>query len=191
MLVIDFLEINEEILYTKDSVTKVDRSDIDFLKVKANTNKRKRTRLCVHPGSQDSLHEMLIVHQKGNYIPPHKHPGKSESYHIIEGALQVVIFNDDGSILDILKLDSSITEKCFIYYRLSKSLYHTVIPLSGNVVFHETTNGPFYREDMIFPEWAPTEDESDNTIKVYMKKLIKLIDSYLNEMNCEKKEISF
>ncbi len=190
MFVIDFTEINEEILYTKDSITKIDRSDIALLKAKANTNKRKRVRLCAHPSTEDSLHEMLIVHQNGNYVPPHKHPGKSESFHIIEGTLQVVIFNDDGTIYDVLTLSSSMMEKCFIYYRLSKSLYHTVIPVSDIVVFHETTNGPFYREDMVFPEWAPTEDESDNTIRIYMKKLTELIDDYFDAINCIREEVS-
>ncbi len=70
-------------------------------------------------------------------------------------------------------------------------LYNTVIPQFANVVFHET-NGPFYWEDMVFPEcpeWAPTEDESDNRIRLYMKKLTHLIDEYLSTVNCEQNKI--
>ena len=172
-----FDEVGEEILYTKDPVTKVDKADIDFLKTRAITNRRRRIRLCAHPDVGDSLHEMLIVHHAGNYVPPHKHPGKSESFHMVEGVLKIVLFRDDGAISEIITLDASGSEG-FFYYRLSVSLYHTVIPISEVVVFHETTNGPFHREDMLIPEWAPVDSEDETVIKEYMIRLNKNIDGW-------------
>ena len=167
---IQFSEFNEEVLYTTESVTNVNRSDIDFLKIKSNENKRKRVRLCTHLDVNDGLHEMIIVHHKGNYVPPHKHLGKSESFHMIEGVLKIILFEDDGSILRIIILDAEGMDG-FFYYRLSKSLYHTVIPVTDIVVFHETTNGPFRREDMIIPKWAPEETESIDIIRRYLAEL--------------------
>lgn len=48
---------------------------------------------------------MLIVMAKGSYIRPHKHKNKSESFHIIEGLLDVIVFDlaveigsNDGSL---------------------------------------------------------------------------------------------
>jgi len=166
--VLNFVEIDEEILYSKDAVTTIDMADIAVLKKRASINKRKRIRLCAHPDVQDALHEMLIVHHKGNYVPPHKHIGKSESFHIIEGSLKIVLFSDQGAISDIIHLDASVSKGSFFYYRLSESLYHTVIPISGVVVFHETTNGPFHRKDMIIPECAPDDNADDETKKAYM-----------------------
>ena len=52
------------------------------------------------------------------------------------------------------------SDKTFIY-RMGKSYFHTVIPLSETIVFHETTKGPFLKEETIFPDWAP--DEKDDT----------------------------
>ena len=175
--VLHFDEVNEEILYSKDPVTKVDKGDIDFLKGRSIANKRRRIRLCVHPGVDDSLHEMLIVHHAGNYVPPHRHPGKSESFHMIEGALKIVLFDADGAIFDIIDLDAS-GAAGFFYYRLSESLYHTVIPVSDVVVFHETTNGPFRREDMLIPEWAPEDGDEETVIQEYMTRLNKEIDGW-------------
>jgi len=153
-------EISEEIFYSCDLVTKIDMEAIEFLKTKAAGNKRKRVRICAHPDVDDSLHEMLIAHTKGAYVRPHKHQNKSESFHIIEGKLAVIIFNEDGSIAEVIKMTEP-QSNGFFYYRLSASYFHTVIPLSDFVVFHETTNGPFKREDTLFPAWAPPEEDSE------------------------------
>ena len=39
---IKFSEFNEEVLYTTETVTKVDSADINYLKMKSKENKRKR-----------------------------------------------------------------------------------------------------------------------------------------------------
>ncbi len=152
-----FEKINDEVMYTTEPITKVDADAVAFLKQQAAGNARRRIRLCGHPDADDLLHEMLIVHSRGNYVPPHRHHNKSESFHIIEGTLTVVIFNDDGEVREVIPMGTPGSEQTF-FYRLSESLYHTVIPTSDLVVFHETTNGPFLREDMEFAPWAPAED---------------------------------
>lgn len=149
---------SDEVLYTNESVTQVSREDIQVLKTLALRNSRRRVRLCAHPGVEDDLHEMIIVHSGGTYIRPHKHVGKSESFHIIEGRLQVVLFEENGRIRDVVNLGHTERGENF-YYRLSESWFHTVIPISEVVVFHETTNGPFKREDTVFAPWAPQEND--------------------------------
>lgn len=134
------------------------RSDaIKFLKARAAGNVRRRSRLCTHPASTDSLHEMLIAQGDGVYIPPHKHVGKSESFHMIEGRLDIVLFDDAGGYLQTVRMGEATTDYVF-YYRLSSETFHTVIPRTDFVVFHEVTNGPFYAEDKIVADWAPPED---------------------------------
>lgn len=162
-------EINEEVFYLRDAITKVNHKDIEFLKNKATDNKRKRVRACSHKGVEDSLHEMLIVHAKGAYIRPHKHINKIESFHMIEGRLKVVIFNETGEILEVINMGDYDSGETF-YYRLSESYFHTVVPISDFVVFHETTNGPFRRSDMVFASWSPAEDEFEKQ-KDYLKEL--------------------
>ena len=52
----------------------------------------------------DRLHEMLIVHQRGAYVRPHKHPGKMESTHVVKGLVDVVLFDDDGSVRRTIRM---------------------------------------------------------------------------------------
>lgn len=162
-------EINEEVLYTQGDITCITAEDIASLKDRAAHNPRKKVRLCSHKNVKDLLHEMLIVHTKGTYVRPHKHINKSESFHIIEGLLNVVIFNDFGDIRQVVNM-GDISSGRVVYYRLSESYFHTVIPLSDFVVFHETTNGPFRPEDAIFAAWAPPEEDEVATVR-YLESL--------------------
>lgn len=154
----NFIRESEEVYRTDGPVTRVTGDDILFLKAQAAKNERRRVRLCAHPGNADPLHEMLIIHARKTYVPPHKHVNKSESFHIVEGALSVFLFDDEGRILETIRMGEVASGRVF-YYRLSSSIYHSVLPESEFVVFHEVTNGPFDRQDMIIAPWAPADED--------------------------------
>lgn len=166
-------EFNEEVLFTLDTITEVNINDIELLKTKAVENTRRRIRLCAHLSVEDTLHEMLIVHTKGTYVRPHKHLNKTESFHIIEGGLKVVVFDDDGEVTKIITMSDYSSGSTF-YYRLSESLYHTVIPTTDYVVFHETTHGPFNRQDTLFAPWSPDEYDQQAAM-IYLQKLYAIL----------------
>tara|TARA_B100000315_G_C14459287_1_gene532989 strand:- start:509 stop:991 length:483 start_codon:yes stop_codon:yes gene_type:complete len=147
---------NEEVLYTKDDITVIKSTDINHLVQMARKTERKRIRICAHPSSDNPVHDMLIVHFQDTYVRPHKHLNKDETFHIIRGDLKVVIFNDDGTIKSTIIMGEYGSGKTF-FYRMSKSYFHTIIPSSEVVVFHETTRGPFNKDETIFPDWASDE----------------------------------
>ena len=149
---------NPEVLYTSEALTRLGQADVDDLKSRAAGNPRRRIRLCTHPDVGNELHEMIIVHARGAYVRPHLHREKSESFHLIEGSLQVVFLEPDGAVRDVLNMGPVGSGETF-YHRLADPWFHTVIPTSEMVVFHETTNGPFRREDTVFAPWAPLEDD--------------------------------
>lgn len=150
---------NEEIFYSIGKLVEINRDDIDWLVSRAKQNCRKRARICAHLHPSDSLHEMLIVHTRGSYIRPHKHTNKSESFHVIDGEADILIFDDDGKLEHIVPMGQHSSRKHF-YYRLNNFSYHTLIIHSDIFVFHETTNGPFRPEDTLFAPWAPEESDS-------------------------------
>jgi cupin fold WbuC family metalloprotein len=158
---------SQEVLYTTESITFVGAADIAHFKELARQNPRKRVRLCTHPSETDALHEMLIVRGGGSYVQPHSHPGNSEAFHIIDGDLTVVIFNDDGSVAQRIPMGQSGSGRTF-YYRLSLPLYHTVIVESDYAVFHEVTNGPFRLGETRFAAWAPGPNDDQETIFQYL-----------------------
>jgi cupin fold WbuC family metalloprotein len=161
--------LNPEVLYSKIPITTADRVDIDLFKQLSAHNARRRIRLCAHGSPDDRLHEMLIVHERGAYVRPHKHPGKTESTHIIEGLVDVVVFDDDGQIESVIRMGDYASGKTF-YYRMAVPVFHTLIIRSEVLVFHETINGPFDRRDTVFAPWAP-EDKDVNLVSIFMADL--------------------
>ncbi|WCL51207.1 WbuC family cupin fold metalloprotein [Leptospira sp. GIMC2001] len=164
---------NDEVLYPTEDIVHISKEDIQHLKTLAIKNPRKRVRLCAHETPNDSLHEMFIVHMKDCYVTPHKHLGKSESMAVIEGEVDIVLFNEDGSILRIVEMGDLNSGKLF-YQRLSSPVYHTLIIRSEFLVFHEITEGPFLREKTAFAPWAPSEN-SPNVLQ-FIQELEMSID---------------
>lgn len=173
-------KFNEGVYYTSDAVTKIDREDIEFLKKKAAVNRRKRARFCFHKSADDVVHEMMIAIARGSYFGPHRHRGKSESFHVIEGRLKVVMFDESGKVKDVITLGDYHSGEKF-YYRLAEDLFHTVILASGVAVFHETTRGPFRRnEDTQFAPWAPQDDDCKNKT-AYLRELNATVETFLRK----------
>ena len=144
-----------EVLYA-EGLAFIGPAEIAELKSLAESNPRKRCRICTHAGPEAALHEMLIAHCRGTYIPPHKHLGKDESIYVVEGAATLITFTEDGEVKDVAALGQG--EGRSVYCRLRDGLYHTLLIESDWFVFMETTQGPFRRGDTVFAPWAPKDD---------------------------------
>lgn len=149
------MEIKQEsaaVHYALDKVLTVNKSQISLLIEQVKNTPQGRIRLCTHVSPDSLVHEMLIVLTKNSDIRPHKHLKKTESFHIIQGACSVVLFNDDGTVRQIISLGDYQSGKNF-YYRLLEPLFHTVVVESDLVIFHETTEGPFHPDETIYADW--------------------------------------
>ena len=151
------VELNRQVLVSHDEVTVIGAAEIERVKAMAAASPNGRARICAHPSDTDSLHEMVLVLHPGHYIRPHAHHGKSESFHMIEGALSVVLFDDTGAVERVVDLAADGA----VFYRLTTPRFHTVLVDERRpAVFHETTNGPFERDKTVYPEWAPEESNA-------------------------------
>jgi len=166
-------EINAEVLVADVPILSLTREDIASLKVRASQNPSRRVRICAHRSKDDVVHEMLIVMTRECYIRPHKHVGKGESFHVVEGALDVVAFDDAGQVTTVLHLEDYASGHGF-YYRSDTLGYHTVIIRSPVVVFHETTQGPFRPSDNIAAPWSPDGHDA-KAVEEFLAKLTRTI----------------
>jgi len=148
---------SKEVIQNQDLVTKVSRFQVQEFKNMALINPRKRIRYNAHLGMENPIHEMLIVHTKGTYVPPHRHSTKTESFHIIEGELTVFLFDDTGKVYNIIPMGEYASERSF-FYRVEKNIWHCLMVESEFIVFHETTNGPFDVKAIEFAPWAPQHE---------------------------------
>lgn len=160
--------------FCKKAPAKVDSELIATLKKEFTKIGNRNLRLCLHPGPDALLHEMIIFERKAKYYRPHKHLTKGETFHIIEGALGVFSFDDRGNIIDSCILEPT---HQFIY-KIGTNMYHAVMPLSNMVIYQETKLGPFTgKTDSIYPPWAPDGQHPDEIAK-YTIRLSKALEGY-------------
>lgn len=166
-------EVNPEVIYNDGTLVAIDAAFIDELKRKALANPRQRCRFCVHTDEGDPLHEMLIVHTRDAYVRPHKHLCRSESFLVLEGCCSIVLFEESGVAREVVNLGSAESGLPF-YCKSTEKLYHSVLIHSEVLVFLETTQGPFRRDDTVFPPWAPQGDDA-SAVEKYMDALHRLV----------------
>ena len=151
-------------------IASIGQKEIEYLRSELKGNVKGRVRINLHPDNTDTLHEMFIAIRPDSYIRPHKHPNKSEAFHIVYGEVDIVIFKDCGSIQQIVPLAAGSSSKAF-YYRMSKPFFHTLIIKSDVLVLHEITNGPFVEQETIFANFAPHQDSDEGEIAVWKNKI--------------------
>ena len=161
--------VSDEVFVAAEPIVRLGSEDIAFLKQQAISNPRKRARICAHADNDDALHEMIIAIASASYIRPHRHIGKSESFHIVHGSADIVMFDDAGSITDVIELGEPESGRSF-FYRLSDSRFHMPLSCSDMLVIHEVTNGPFDRDRTIMAPFAPPEEDFDRAAK-YMSEI--------------------
>ena len=152
--------ITDEVFYAEGGIIALAARDLDFLKSQTRRNPRKRARLCTHTGVGDLLHEMIIVNLRDTYVRPHKNTNKPKSFQIIEGMMDVVVFDDAGEVRSVTRLGPYSASVPY-YFRLHKTRYHTLRTISDVVVFQETTIGPFQPGDTVFAPWAPEDEKRE------------------------------
>ncbi len=162
-----------EVFLAEGPISAVGRSELETLKAAVRASAKRRARINTHPDGEDALHEMIIAIDPSSYIRPHKHPGKSEAFHIVEGEVDIVVFKDDGQIDQVVPLGAPGGERSF-YYRMSQPFFHTLIIRSDVLIVHEITNGPFRPQGTIFADFAP-EDSDAEKAAAYQADLVQRV----------------
>ncbi len=162
-----------EVFLAEGPIATIGAEDIEVLRQAVRKTPKRRVRINAHPGSDDELHEMIIAIEPGSYIRPHKHPGKSEAFHIIEGQVDIVVFSEAGEVERIVSLAAKGGRHPF-YYRMSTPHFHTLIIRSDLLVVHEITNGPFLPTGTIYAAFAPEEGDTASAA-VFQANLVKRV----------------
>jgi cupin fold WbuC family metalloprotein len=162
-----------EVFLAEGPISTIGTSELETLKAAVKASARRRARINIHPDGEDMLHEMIIAIEPGSYIRPHKHPGKSEAFHVVEGAVDIVVFKDDGEIGQLVPLGAPGSGRSF-YYRMSRPFFHTLIVRSDVLIVHEITNGPFRPEATVFADFAPDDSEPGKS-EAYQAELIRRV----------------
>lgn len=100
---------------------------------------------------------MLNAMQPGSYIQPHRHlfPPKAESVIVLQGAIYVFIFHENGSIDEIQTIEAGSLN---IGIDSEPGVFHTFVAIKEDTVLFEVKPGPYNQmNDKDFAPWAPKE----------------------------------
>ncbi len=170
-------KITDDVFYVSENNFPLDSEKIKKLVDEARKSSRKRARLCVHNDNGSNLHEMFIAKLKNTYVRPHKNHNKCKSFQVLDGIIDLVIFDNFGNITDVVNL-GNYGQKNSFFYRLTNTCFHSLIIRSNYAIFKETITGPFNSSDTIYAEWAPMEND-EIEVKIYMDKTLNGIKYFL------------
>lgn len=152
--------------FCKHPLVQIDKATVEELKKISADSGNQNVRICLHEGSEDLFHDMVILQRSAKYYRPHMHREKIETIHLMEGSLKVFVFDESGEIVDVGELGP---DKGIIY-RIQNDFYHTVFPTSSIVIYHESKPGPFLGDkEFEFSDWAPDDENSAEAEKLIEK----------------------
>ena len=117
-----------------------------------------RARLCAHPNTDAIQQDMIIVTHNSSYVPPHRHPNKSETLLVLEGEVNILIFDDNGLCENIIQMGTYGTKQPF-FYRMPENKFHSMVLRTEWLVFQESTKGPFKLSETETAKWCPGTTE--------------------------------
>jgi cupin fold WbuC family metalloprotein len=166
----DLTEVAEGIFYSRRLFPVVNEGMIAFLKGLARTVPRRRARFCAHLSPDADQHDMLIVSHRDTYVSPHRHLGKAETFCILEGIAEIILFHENGEVQKTLKMGPASSGLPF-FYRMPPGQFHSLFIESELLVFLESTKGPFTLADREHATWAPDPDDAENG-KAYIASIV-------------------
>lgn len=131
------------------------------LVVTAQDSERLRTNLNIHESGDAAVQRLFLVFEPGTYIRPHRHPQahKWELLVILEGELDLLIFDDAGDVIDKIQM-SSATNRAV---ELSPNTWHSYISKQPGTLALEVKQGgylPTPEQDFLPTSPAEQTDEA-------------------------------
>jgi cupin fold WbuC family metalloprotein len=108
---------------------------------------------------EEPVQRFLNAVEPGSYVRPHRHsdPPKWELFVCLRGRGAALVFDDDGRIAEIHRLDPAHGD---YGVEIPASVWHSIVSLAPGSVFLEIKEGPFEAKRAgAFAPWSPAPDD--------------------------------
>jgi cupin fold WbuC family metalloprotein len=113
----------------------------------------------VHESAADPVQRFFVVATRDSYFRPHRHLTKIETALVLRGRLDVVTFDDAGTVLQRYAMGEGAPSGG---YETPRAAWHTLIVQSPTAAFYEVKEGPYDPATAVeFAPWAPAEGEAN------------------------------
>ena len=137
------------------------RAHVEQALAVSRASERRRVILPFHKGDEAPLHRMFNALQPGTYVQPHRHltVPKAELFVVLRGAVDALIFDDDGGISLAARLEAG-GEAFGI--DIAPGRYHSFLVRAPDTLMYEVKQGPYSPlDDKDFAKWAPREGTAE------------------------------
>ena len=132
-------ETTEGVFHCRSWGQNISKPILDSIEVLATGLEGGKSRLCLHPDTDDAEQQMLVAIQHGRVDPVHFHPDKNETLLWVKGTGEHRQYDSERSITQILPLG----RRGYSYVNTPAGVYHHVVVLSEVLLFWEFSKGPF------------------------------------------------
>lgn len=154
-----------------------DQQYLNELSILAKNNTRLRQHKNIHQSFSDPCQRLLNAIEPESYIRPHRHVlgNKAEMLMVIRGIIALIIFDDQGTVLNFYYLG---TERYGGEFSagavIEPNSWHTVVALEPDCVLLEVKAGPFNPEEAKeLATWAP--EENTEAAQAYLQNLRSIL----------------
>ncbi len=139
----------------------------------SRVNERRRMMVPIQRSEAAPVQRLLNIMQPGSYVQPHRHPRPqaAELAYVIQGAMQVWIFDDAGAVTESRICRAGTAESLV---DLEPDIWHSFAALEPDTVILEIKGGPYDKaQDKVFAPWAPNENEP--AASAYLQQLLAAV----------------
>ena len=122
----------------------IDDQLVNDLAEEAKKSPRLRKNYNFHKSLEDKCHRFLNALEPGTQVPVHHHPTKDETFVILKGKVKVLIYNDQGEVVESCVLSH---EEGRYGVDIPKNVWHS-LECSEPCVLLECKEGPFVEHEV-------------------------------------------
>lgn len=140
----------------------ISAAELDQLAITAASAERRRANLNVHTALDASVQRLFISTEPDTYIRPHRHPQahKWEFFTLLEGKMDLLIFNDAGDITQRILMSKEAVRSV----EIPPNIWHSYVCLQSGTLALEVKEGayiPTAQQD--FSPWSAAENSGQAT----------------------------
>jgi cupin fold WbuC family metalloprotein len=125
---------------------------------KAQASPRLRTNHNLHEGPQAAIQRLAVKLRRGTYIRPHRHPQRWELGLVLQGRMDLVLFDDSGALTERVTMTPV---QGTLAMELPAGTWHSYVCVSDAATFFEVKEGPYDPALSEFAPWSPAEGAAD------------------------------
>ena len=118
----------------------INKELLDEITRQAKESPRLRMNYNLHDNLDAKAQKLLNALEPGTILPIHRHPNTNETYLLLRGKLNVILYNDKKEVLETMHLD---TANGNYGLDIPAGQWHSIEVLESGTVILEVKDGPY------------------------------------------------